>query len=138
MILAEKINESTFLINGTEHSLFEVLQNSYRRHLSNGDIEIYEKREDIPEPVASFDLDSYKQQVNEAHNALFRSMYLSKDYLSVGEIPIWFSDIEFGGEAVALSNWWIETCKLVSTYLETVTEETALPVDEFINSLPTL
>lgn len=87
----------------------------------------------MPNP---FDLDDYKQQVNEAHNALFRSLYNQYNYLSIGELSLWVNDAQYGTEATMLRDWWIETCKLVSTYLESVTEETALPIEDFIETLP--
>ena len=80
--------------------------------------------------------ESYCNEVNEAHNALFRELYTQRDYLAIGEIPIWESDTEFGEESKALQQWWIDTCKVVADYLETVTEETAMPVEDFISSLP--
>lgn len=83
-----------------------------------------------------WDKDSYCQQVNEAHNDLFRSLYTERDYLSEGEIPIWQNDEDFSEESLALQQWWIETCKIVKAHLSTVTEETAQPIETFINSLP--
>lgn len=80
--------------------------------------------------------ESYSDRVNEAHNALFRSLYQERNYLSIGEISLWVDDAEFGVEAKALRNWWNETCKEVANYLNDVTEETALPVEEFIETLP--
>lgn len=81
--------------------------------------------------------EAYIQQVNEAHNALFRSLYQERNYLSIGEISLWVDDAEFGVEAKALRNWWNETCKEVANYLDDVTEESALTVEEFIQTLPT-
>ncbi len=95
-----------------------------------------EERQSYIDIQIVFDLDGYKQQVNDAHNALFRKLYTERNYLSIGEIPLWFADPDFGEEAVGLSHWWIDTCNLVSNYLDSVTEETAQPVEQFIQSLP--
>lgn len=128
--------DNSFLLEGEEIQFRDIMNFKFRVHRGNGDIEIYENREDMPPPVIAFDLDSYKQQVNEAHNALFRKLYTERNYLSIGEIPLWFADPDFGEEAVGLSHWWFDTCNLVSNYLDSVTEETAQPVEQFIQSLP--
>lgn len=88
---------------------------------------------DMPKP---FDLDGYKQEVNESHNLLFQSLYLSKNYLSIGEISLWLDNEEFGTEAKLLSDWWILTCGLVAEYLDGVTEQTI--IENFIDTLPKL
>lgn len=80
--------------------------------------------------------EAHAQQINEAHNALFTQLYTERNYLSIGEIPLWVSDTEFGTEAQALITWWVDTCKIVADYLEAVTEETSVSVETFINQLP--
>lgn len=80
--------------------------------------------------------DSYCQQVNDAHNKIFESLYTEREYLTIGEIPIWENDEDFSEESLALQNWWRSTCKIVKSYLSEVTEETAQPIETFINSLP--
>lgn len=83
-----------------------------------------------------WDKETYMQQLNESHNLLFQSLYISKNYLSIGEIPLWFHNEEFGTEAKSLSDWWILTCGLVSEYLDGVTEQTI--IENFIDTLPKL
>lgn len=123
--------------NGTEHKLPKI-------HLipQAGVVIGFESESERDNFIASlpkvWDKYEYCIAVNEAHNALFQQLYTERDYLTIGEIPIWQNDAEYGSESIALQNWWANTCKLVSAYLETVTEETAQPIETFINSLPLL
>lgn len=86
--------------------------------------------------VSFWDKEEYSQQINEAHNELFRQLCTERDYLTIGEIPIWELSHKYQDESLALQQWWIDTCELVEDYLATVTEHTALPIKDFINSLP--
>lgn len=78
----------------------------------------------------------YSKELNEAHNTLFTQYYLSRDYVNIGEIVIWLDDDVYGEEATKLINWWKITSKDLLYYLDTVTEETAIPIQDYINSLP--
>lgn len=137
MIIAQKLPDDNYLV-GTETMSYNAVVMTYffRIHLANGDIAIYESRDEMPTVAPSFDIDEYSERINEAHNLLFRTLYTQRDYLSTGEIAMWFGDSEFGAEATALCAWWNSTCKIVAEYLASLTEETALPVNEFIDSLP--
>ncbi len=77
---------------------------------------------------------SYAYDVNAKHNELFKQIYESRNYLSIGEINTWVGDSEFGAEALALIDWWRDTCKLVEEYLHDVSEETV--IDNFVDTLP--
>ena len=112
----------------------------YAIHSNDTYFYFFETKEEQQDYLAAipvfWDKEAYCQTVNDSHNALFRSLYQERNYLSIGEISLWVDDAEFGAEAKALRNWWNETCKVVSAYLDNVTEETAQPVDEFIQTLP--
>ncbi len=88
-------------------------------------------------PKPSWNKDAYCNELNEAHNAIFRKLYTERNYLSIGELSIYLSDKEYGIEASELVNWWKYTCKLVAAHCEEVVEETA-NLDKFIDSLPAL
>lgn len=138
MKLAIKISEGVYTIDGNEFAAVYVNNFKYRIHLPNGDVEIYEAAEDIPVVVYGWDIDEYKLRVNDAHNALFRRMYNERNYLSIGELTLWLNDVKYGDEALMLRNWWLQTCKTVEEYLSNVDEETAISIEEFIQSLPIL
>lgn len=87
-------------------------------------------------PAPVWDKEAYANEVNADHNALFQKLYEERNYITIGEIPIWENDAEFGDESLALQNWWIDTCKIVENYLSTVTEATI--IDNFIDTLPKL
>lgn len=107
----------------------EPTQEEYDRVRGIGEVQVIDDT-----PV--WDKAAYCDDVNSAHNDLFQQLYTERDYLTIGEIPIWQNDEDFGAESLALQLWWVNTCKIVSAYLETVTEETAQPIETFINSLP--
>jgi hypothetical protein len=103
---------------------------TYHLEFGIGDIETIEFS------LHRWDKAAYCDAINEAHNNLFQQLYTERDYLTIGEIPIWQNDEEFGDESLALQNWWIDTCKIVENYLSTVTEATI--IDNFIDTLPKL
>lgn len=109
-------------------------------HSVAGAVSYFESREEATQFYASlqsgWDKGAYCAKVNEAHNLLFSQLYSERDYLTIGEIPLWEKDEEFAAESLALQQWWIDTCKIVANYLASVTEETAQPIETFINSLP--
>lgn len=82
-----------------------------------------------------WDINSYCEEVNEAHNQLFKELYTERNYLNIGEISLWLNDKEYGTEAQELITWWKTTCKEVEEYLNNITKETALPIQDFINKL---
>lgn len=102
----------------------------------------YDDREEyILSRIPTWDKDTYSEQLNAAHKSLFRKYYyddLPQDerYESIGEITLWLNDVDYGGEATKLKVWWINTCKQIINYLGTVTEETAIPIENYLNSLP--
>jgi hypothetical protein len=90
----------------------------------------------VSEVVPTYTPEEYKEAVNELHNTMFRGLYESLNYLSIGEIPIWANDVDYGAESEALQAYWIATCKLVAEHCEGITEPTDLDPAEFIASLP--
>jgi hypothetical protein len=107
---------------------------------------IFDTKEDresfINSKIPSWDKAMYSEELNAAHKALFRKYYYDvlppeERYESVGEISLWLDDEEYSEEAQALSNWWRVTCKQIIDYLDGITEETAIDVETYINSLST-
>lgn len=92
--------------------------------------------EEIEISLSTWSKENYSKELNEAHNTLFTQYYLSRDYVNIGEIVIWLDDDVYGEEATKLINWWKITSKDLLDYLKIVTEETAIPIEDYINSLP--
>lgn len=121
--------------NGNEHQLPNINLITQAGVVIGFD-SVEERKQYIEAMPKQWNKAAYCDAVNEAHNALFESRYRQRDYLAIGEIPIWENDEEFGAESLALQQWWVVTCKTVAAYLDEVTEQTALPVADFIALLP--
>lgn len=135
--------DNSFLLDGNDISMDEIYAYKFRIHRPDGDIEIYDRREDMPVPVQAFDLDGYKQQVNEAHTQLYNNLWLSLGYMSEAEITTWSNTLKkdalsvaWKAEAKAVLSWFCETTIIVYKYLDDVTEQTAQPVETFLQTLP--
>lgn len=105
---------------------YEPTQEEYLRVGGIGEIQVIEN--------TLWNKEAYAEKLNTAHNELFRQLYTERNYLSMGEIPIWGNDEDYSEESLALQEWWRVTCKLVENHLSEVTEER--PIENFINSLP--
>lgn len=92
--------------------------------------------EEIEISLSTWSKENYSKELNEAHNTLFTQYYLSRDYVNIGEIFIWLDDDVYGEEATKLINWCDITSKDIIDYLKIVTEETTIPIKDYINSLP--
>lgn len=92
--------------------------------------------EEIEISLSTWNKENYSKELNEAHNTLFTQYYLSRDYVNIGEIVIWLDDDVYGEEATKLINWWKITSKDLLDYLKIVTEETTIPIEDYINNLP--
>lgn len=100
-----------------------------------------EEKETYLNALIGWSKEAYSEQLNNAHKALFKKYYYDdlppeERYESVGEISLWLDDEDYSAEAQTLSNWWRTTCKQVIDYLKDVTEETAVPINQYIESLP--
>lgn len=84
--------------------------------------------------AAEFNIQTYSEKINELHNALFEQMYKAKNYLTIGEISLWITDLEYGEEAANLILWWRNSCRAVETHLATANEASPSP-EEFIQTL---
>ena len=78
--------------------------------------------------------------INEIHTQIFNDILISNNYISMGELLFWKSSplSEYHKEAEAILDWFVDTYKLITEYANTVTEETKIDPQEFINSLPKL
>ena len=78
--------------------------------------------------------------INDLHTQLFNDVLISNNYISMGELLFWQSSplLEYHQEAKLILNWFVDTYKLITEYANTVTEETKIDPQEFIDSLPKL
>ena len=78
--------------------------------------------------------------INDLHTQLFNDVLISYNYLSMGELLFWQSNplSEYYQESKLILNWFVDTYKLITEYANTVTEETKIDPQEFIDSLPKL
>ena len=78
--------------------------------------------------------------INEIHTQIFNDILISNNYIGMGELLFWQSDplSDYYKEAKTILNWFVNTYKLITEYANTVTEETKIDPQEFINSLPKL
>ncbi len=146
MRIAQKISEQLYLLDGNEVDIVEIFRYTYRIHKANGDIEIYDSVDDMPAAVESFDLDNYKHQVNDAHSLLYQSLWQTRDYKDENEISLYADlvvdentterQLQWKEEAITLRNYYLLTTDILYNYFDTVTEETAISVEEFIQTLP--
>lgn len=90
-----------------------------------------------------WDKQTYCDEVNEAHTQLFRNIYLDLGYLGYSEVESWaktartdLRSLQWKAEAQSIIDWYQATCITVYDYMDAVTEETAQPIETFINSLP--
>jgi len=79
---------------------------------------------------------TYDSPINTYHNKMLQSYLDEYNYLSIGEVAMWVNDADFGAEAQAIINWWINTCKLVAEYVDLHPNEEE--AQEFITTIPTL
>lgn len=105
---------------------------NYHAQYGIGEIQIIDIK-----PV--WDKEAYVEAINQAHTDWYRSIYTRKpdlDYSSIGEIGLYLNHPEFSAQAQALQQLWWDSVDILYAHLEEVTEETAQPIETFINSLP--
>lgn len=77
-------------------------------------------------------------RINQLHDNEFERLLSSRNYLSMSELSLWAqsADSEYYDEANALLSWYTSTYLLMEQYFSSVTEESALTPEAFINTLP--
>jgi len=90
--------------------------------------------------------ESYSQEVNDAHSLLYQSLWQTRDYKDENEISLYADlvvdentterQLQWKEEAITLRNYYLLTTDILYNYFDTVTEETAISVEEFIQTLP--
>lgn len=77
-------------------------------------------------------------RINQLHDIEFENLLQSRNYLSMSELYLWAqsADSEYYDEANALLSWYTSTYLTMEQYFATVTEETALSPETFMETLP--
>lgn len=127
MIKVNKINGSPESIPNTSFGLYSDAEFFYF-------FESDSERENYLQSLNVFSLEAWKAEANQLHNELFASLYIKRDYLSIGDVALFITDEEFSEEAISLREWWKVTWKQI----DAVTEQEAQQITpaDFINSLP--
>lgn len=81
--------------------------------------------------------EAYAAEINAAHDALYRQLWASKNYLGNWEVlsAALQSDV-YNTEANAILKWYWDSYAIIEQHLATVTEQTALSIEDFISQLP--
>jgi hypothetical protein len=81
--------------------------------------------------------EAHLQEINELHEAEFKSRLSEADYVGEWELNAVLADSEneYFDEAVLIINYWFDGWKAIETYAETVTEETAQDPIVFVSSI---
>ena len=71
------------------------------------------------------------------HDELFNSILAQHNYTSFAELSIWAQEPtnEYYNEANAIKDWYMSTWMAIKAYSETVTENTAVEPQTFIDNL---
>lgn len=90
----------------------------------------------VPIEVSTFDLSQHKTDMEQAVDALVNQTMQELWYASKGDIAINALDPNsiWQEEAQALSGWINATYATLQNYLATVTEETYVSIEDFVNS----
>ena len=84
--------------------------------------------------------DAHIAEINQAHDKLVKSVLNQYNYSDMAELMLWAAqpESEYHAEANSIIEWYQTTCLEIENYANTVTENTALSVKDFINSLTQL
>ena len=76
-------------------------------------------------------------EISQLHDELFNSILAQHNYTSFAELSIWAQEPtnEYYNEANAIKDWYMSTWMAIKAYSETVTENTAVEPQTFIDNL---
>ena len=85
----------------------------------------------------SWNKERHISEINQLHDELFNSILSEYGYASFAELSIWAQEPnnEYYKEANAIKEWYRSTWMGIKEYSETVTEETAVEPQTFIENL---
>ena len=95
--------------------------------------------------VVEWNKQAYCAELNEAHTQLLFDTYKRLGYLDYSEVESWARtertdnrSLQWKEEAQSIIEWYQDTCIYLYDYMDAVTEESALSIEVFLNTLPSL
>ena len=84
-----------------------------------------------------WDKERHISEISHLHDELFNSILAQHNYTSFAELSIWAQEPtnEYYSEANAIKEWYRSTWMEIKAYSETVTEETAVVPQTFIENI---
>ena len=111
--------------------------------LIDGNVESIVSQSDCDAIMASkyvWSKESHISEISRLHDELFNSILSEYGYTSFAELSIWAQEPtnEYYTESNKIKQWYRSTWMAIKEYSETVTEETAVVPQTFIDSLSKL
>ena len=105
--------------------------------LINGDSESQISIADANALLSAWNKERHISEISLLHDELFNSILAQHNYTSFAELSIWAQEPtnEYYSEANAIKEWYRSTWMEIKAYSETVTEETAVVPQTFIENI---
>lgn len=112
-----------------------IIDNNGKREVSQEEYDIF-----LNSLSNTWNKENHISILNSLHTQLFNEILIYYNYLSMGELLFWQSNSlsEYYEESKAILEWYVKTYKLITEYANTVTEESKIDPQEFVESLPKL
>ena len=109
-----------------------IIDNEGTRDVSNDVYEAY-----MNALISVWNKERHISEISHLHDELFNSILSQHNYTSFAELTLWAQEPtnEYYTEANAIKEWYRSTWMEIKAYSETVTEETAVEPQIFIDSL---
>ena len=105
--------------------------------LIDGDSDTQISVEDANALLSAWNKERHISEISLLHDELFNSILSQHNYTSFAELSIWAQEPtnEYYTEANAIKEWYRSTWMAIKEYSETVTEETAVVPQTFIENI---
>ena len=105
--------------------------------LIDGDSETQISIADANALLSAWNKERHISEISHLHDELFNSILAQHNYTSFAELSIWAQEPtnEYYAEANAIKEWYRSTWMEIKAYSETVTEETAVVPQTFIENI---
>ena len=105
--------------------------------LIDGDSDTQISVEDANALLSAWNKERHISEISLLHDELFNSILSQHNYTSFAELSIWAQEPnnEYYSEANAIKEWYRSTWMAIKEYSETVTEETAVVPQTFIENI---
>ena len=109
-----------------------IIDNEGTRDVSNDVYEAY-----MNALISAWNKERHISEISHLHDELFNSILSQHNYTSFAELTLWAQEPtnEYYTEANAIKEWYRSTWMAIKEYSETVTEETAVVPQTFIENI---